>query len=73
MRIATNDSQICFEKIQILGSSLFDANDGKEKCRQEADALKIENEELHSINNQLSNETSLCQSEVVELQYQDQG
>ena len=73
MRIATNDSQICFEKMESLELSLVDANDEKEKFRQEADALKIENEELHSINNQLSNETSLRQSEVVELQYQNQG
>ena len=59
--------------MESLESSLFDANDEKEKYRQEANGLKIENEELHSINNKLSNETSLCQSEVVELQYQDQG
>ena len=56
-----------------LELSLFDANDGKEKYRQEADGLKIENEELYSINNQLNNETSLWQSEVIELQYQNQG
>ena len=60
------------EKSVALSAALSEANDENENYRQEADALNLKNQELHSINEQLNNDKNFCQNKVIELQSQYQ-
>ena len=53
------------QKLAALSAELSEAN-------REKHILNLENEHLHSINEQLINDTIFCQNEVIELQSQNQ-